>query len=1229
MTSRADRTDLLTTLEAEADQQLVTLIAETKEDLRVQEEIKFIRKGVASQLQSLKASVEAAHDGGLQLNASQRKSRDPEAVQLRRMLVRHEEGIEKQGRLIKRLEKLLFRRFDQMQSEVAALTKRRDEIDRLRRSRVDMDVAYDKLSKDALDAVRSCAATRARMLRAQDRVRALKHESGALREHLSSLHSQVHKIEMEPPRNPVIDSLSRGGGAHRSAAGETAILQATIGGTAGKANLSSVELLALHARASLAAERGSPAHSEGNWNPDDHYYLMQVTDEWVKTSGSRKRPGSGSHATTPVFSVPVPTTGSSPVRLSRAIPQVQHPIVEVDQQGTLSDIDRWKLLKAKKEAEDAMREADFQLTLKAADLGRRVQGKGSDRRAAQRISMRAAEAAEVKQALGLGTISPELVRLYLHPSRKPTSTGGGIVLAGADARSEEAQGRMLAAQGGQLAHRLREALAEEEAAAAVREGVISGEVSASSAGTQGTVARVDFQQLQHIIDHEDEEDEEAVDDARQIAAERALWEGIRTRLHVKKDLKPASAMVMFRSKLAEAEKRRKQENAGLERSTSRGSHRMQRRRSSTARAGGWTEIKTALGTQTGMQELLKGRQVLAGARKERVQQDLSTRKEAAKYALEEVEREMEEVESRARAIYELCVLTENAPDELVEGEEKRERELAGLASQTAEAGVRVATTETRLRRTLEALQEVRDERARAVRVGGVERKRRELEAKVGALQTTRLAVDEDLARTRKIITRSVRLLAEGAEEVEPEAYARAISVAVATADRQALMSSLAAIQGEAAAMLHERPDATDHADFPPVPEPAADEIDPAIAVAGALSRSSPRSSGHSSEPAVSSPPAVRRSRSYSLLRIAKASSVASPTGEDLAAMTPIGADAAQERLAGRQDARSKLSPLRDPMPDLPEEEGAIHIPSAFRLDSPTDPDEEHRPVKLMPIDEGKRTEDEEHEKPASGPKKLSVNTGGSSVGSGIVPFSTTSHGSGPYTDSPSVPDNMPKTTAGRVRGRRRSLVEGIAMSALAVHSQSKLTEPAASPESSHRPSTAGSGEAIVELRNQLEDALNVRVRSSSRRVNPAAAAAIAEQLAPDAPVNQSVGIEVSDPSLSASPTRSFGGVTKLAGVFEPSLPELETDPTAWGEMDGTSEDDQLALDAAGALRWVQQLESFVTEVRAFEKLLAARNVKDPSPSQVVEEARVSRAKPVDAEKDVFDESGRAKTPRMR
>ena len=117
-------------------------------------------------------------------------------------------------------------------------------------------------------------------------------------------------------------------------------------------------------------------------------------------------------------------------------------------------------------------------------------------------------------------------------------------------------------------------------------------------------------------------------------------------------------------------------------------------------------------------------------------------------------------------------------------------------------------------------------------------------------------------------------------------------------------------------------------------------------------------------------------------------------------------------------------------------------------------------------------------------------------------------------------------------------------------------------------------------------------------------------------------------SDTSSPTRSFGGVTKLAGVFEPSLPELETDPAAWGEVDGDDEDDQLALDAAGALRWVQQLESFVTEVRAFEKLLAARAFKE-QPSKPAQDAEIPRKKPVDVEKDAFDESGRAKTPRMR
>jgi hypothetical protein len=78
-----------------------------------------------------------------------------------------------------------------------------------------------------------------------------------------------------------------------------------------------------------------------------------------------------------------------------------------------------------------------------------------------------------------------------------------------------------------------------------------------------------------------------------------------------------------------------------------------------------------------------------------------------------------------------------------------------------------------------------------------------------------------------------------------------------------------------------------------------------------------------------------------------------------------------------------------------------------------------------------------------------------------------------------------------------------------------------------------------------------------------------------------------------------GGTVKLAGVFEPALPELEAEAELMasrthtaGNNDGYDEDstngDPELLDAAGAMRWVQQLEAFVSEVQAFEQLLAAR-----------------------------------------
>lgn len=97
------------------------------------------------------------------------------------------------------------------------------------------------------------------------------------------------------------------------------------------------------------------------------------------------------------------------------------------------------------------------------------------------------------------------------------------------------------------------------------------------------------------------------------------------------------------------------------------------------------------------------------------------------------------------------------------------------------------------------------------------------------------------------------------------------------------------------------------------------------------------------------------------------------------------------------------------------------------------------------------------------------------------------------------------------------------------------------------------------------------------------------------------------PGARHSPSRAVGGTVKLAGVFEPALPELDAEAELmasrsagkplrgdgeWDDDDiGSSQDDENdvgLLDAAGAMRWVQQLEAFVSEVQAFEQLLAAR-----------------------------------------
>ncbi|KAA0174798.1 hypothetical protein FNF27_03695 [Cafeteria roenbergensis] len=1284
----------LAALEEEADSQLLMLVDEARQGLELEAEADKMRQQIEEQLRALRQAHRDALGNGPGGELKSPARQEPPIVQLRRLLVKQDEAMEAQRKRAERLKKRLEQRLKETSAVLAGVDDARRRLNEQRQHRVDMDVVYDRLSKDAVRAVRACAETRARLAEATEERDALQEQAAELRAVVEAVNADMKRLEDSPPSNPVVDSLARAGstgGGARTADGEAASLQALL---VGKPRLTIREEMGLdedalaagadesrEAAATLrAAGAGSSqtaaailAAAAGNIPRDA---LLLSARNGMGPGGHRALDSRGSEGALVTFRSGAAAvaaaaggaggasrglTGSrSPMAAGRlAARALEHhgatvartaPLTAQGAYGDVLDLDRFRAEQEAKLAAEAEAEAEYEITLDAAELGRRVRGRGSDLRAAQRAAMGAASVAEARQAVGIGSVSVGLAHLYLHRGRGGAGAGqAGDVGLGSGRRAL-------------LGHSLRPALGriDAEVSRSIAEAEAGRGLALTSAAAAEAVASAEAAEAAAFVDSQPEGREQDAH-TKSALAERLLWDGIRTRL---KGEASSAKFEAFRQQMLEADRLRRERANALRNTAQLGQQ--SRAPSRGSRKPTWREVGRALETPTGVADLVRDRQDHAKARATRERETTEGRREAVRFELEDIARERAAMEEAAGALLKLCILSQDSPEELVEGERRREKEVEGLAEQVTAATEAVAEAEEAWREAQQALEKQRETRLASLTEGGAERKRRQLEQLATRRKAELGRVNREEAAARRVIG---RVFAE----------------------------SLAPSAGPFAG-----------------------------AGPGTVS---PTSSGDGS----SSP--LRRARSYSLLRIARAASVASPHEDDAATMSPFGRAAAAQQLAGSEEAlpRGRLGRARtlddlgiglltpdaasgaqtgsaggaagaagDGQPtfdNMPLHSTPAAAAAAARAASGREADRgtlESAPAAggaapgRLPLaarpqsarsDDGQGVANDSAGGATGSTRKLSVDNaelrrGAARQGVGAAHTESGSDATD-LSDAAGVVNAASGLARGRgdqstpqsstsVRrrgkgGRRRSLVEGLALTAI------KRATEAADSASVTGPEQSPSRMSSADLADRMRDTLFPSSRRGQARSSVASGslpdggvghvsemsvrrgggggggggdaggrgvAGGGASQSPDRRLDRRAGgVGVSQTgSPGHSPSRPVGGTVKLAGIFEPSLPELEADAGLddVGVGGGGDDDDyddegaefvygdesfveggeggegqsagrrgaaagrrseQGALDAAGALRWVQQLESFVAEVQALEALIAARHAQ--------------------------------------
>jgi len=1306
---------VLRDLEAEADSQLQQLMHEAHAELELRDRAQSMREQVLAQLRSLREAHRVAlGEQGKELKSPIRP--EPPLVQLRRLLVKQDDALESRRKRISRLQKRLEQRMGQIAGVMSGMTAARHRLDEHRRHRVDMDVVYDKLSRDALRAVRRCAEVRASADEAEMERDEAAAEVAQARAELEAITADITRLKDAPPSNPVVDSVARGAGAGagaRSAAGEAAMLQARVFGrprltmreemgdgagagvdalaqrreaaqalralgadpaqtaqmlstavrieaeegaargvsiTAGRGlervfgsgrGRAFIEAArqARESRSMPALPRAQPGGAAGGPRGAGNPVLEPLVSRRGASRGSGSRPRSRGAA-----SIALLSAGPTGRLAARAV--LHHGADAARASGAAGgdggdgyadviDVEAFEAERAGRAAEAQRREAEYRLSLEAAELGRRVRGRGSDLRAAQRAAMESAAVAEARQAVGIGTVSAGLAHLYLQ--RRGAATGGS-----AAGKTGEEQGRWLAGRGGVLGHGLRSALERIERAAgdagAEEGGLTVAEAARLVATWEAEQARAS------VASHPDGR----VDDSTRSALDqRKLWDGIRTRL---KGEASTAKFEHFRRQMQEAADERA-DAAERSRAALRG-QRAERMPTRSREQPSWRQMHRALESDAGVSDLIRGRRDMAVARAARASEELEGRREALGFREEEIRRERAGMEEAAETLYRLCLETGDSPEELVAGEEQREKEVESLAEQATEASAAVSASEESWREAAGALQRLKDARTRSLEDGGDERRRRQLGLRRTQLEAERRAVERQEVAARALVSRVVRMLAEGAEETEPAAVARAVPVAEAASMRRAARLTTAGGRGGGAqpppggggpswdddsrssgtpssrrwSPMHEggqtaplpvaRPGAgpppqlmrpaPDHAAAGPGRRAGQDQVTPLraprTAVSPTAAGSSPTTVAAAAAPgspsSVGSSPPLRRARSLSLLRIARASSVASPSEMDVAALSPMGATAAAEHLGpAGDDAGADGSPLRSLGRARTFTSGTASVDEALVQAArraaaaagaaPGSPPpgsslsgsraSAHAPAPPSAVGDAHRTRGGS---PEGGPAASGGSPGSAAVGIAAGSGGRRTPGSDGASPGPS-PAMRREQRQGRGRGRRRSLVEGLAAAAIAAANRDAGSDPA-----TRSPSRLSAADVADRVHDTFFPAAGGRAGTTPHHGDgPGSVVGRLDGAGPSGAWGSVAGGDSqADAQSSASPSRAtVGGTVKLAGVFEPSLPELEEDAAA-----GRDGGEPGALDAAGALRWVQQLEAFVSEVQALEQLLAAR-----------------------------------------
>ncbi|KAA0169878.1 hypothetical protein FNF28_01816 [Cafeteria roenbergensis] len=806
----------LAALEEEADSQLLMLVDEARQGLELEAEADKMRQQIEEQLRALRQAHRDALGNGPGGELKSPARQEPPIVQLRRLLVKQDEAMEAQRKRAERLKKRLEQRLKETSAVLAGVDDARRRLNEQRQHRVDMDVVYDRLSKDAVRAVRACAETRARLAEATEERDALQEQAAELRAVVEAVNADMKRLEDSPPSNPVVDSLARAGstgGGARTADGEAASLQALL---VGKPRLTIREEMgldedALAAGADESREAAATLRAAGAGSSQTAAAILAAAAGNIPRDAlllsARNGMGPGGHRALDSRG----SEGALPMAAGRlAARALEHhgatvartaPLTAQGAYGDVLDLDRFRAEQEAKLAAEAEAEAEYEITLDAAELGRRVRGRGSDLRAAQRAAMGAASVAEARQAVGIGSVSVGLAHLYLHRGRGGAGAGqAGDVGLGSGRRAL-------------LGHSLRPALGriDAEVSRSIAEAEAGRGLALTSAAAAEAVASAEAAEAAAFVDSQPEGREQDAH-TKSALAERLLWDGIRTRL---KGEASSAKFEAFRQQMLEADRLRRERANALRNTAQLGQQ--SRAPSRGSRKPTWREVGRALETPTGVADLVRDRQDHAKARATRERESTEGRREAVRFELEDIARERAAMEEAAGALLKLCVLSQDSPEELLEGERRREKEVEGLAEQVTAATEAVAEAEEAWREAQQALEKQRETRLASLTEGGAERKRRQLEQLATRRKAELGRVNREEAAARRVIG---RVFAE----------------------------SLAPSAGPFAG-----------------------------AGPGTVS---PTSSGDGS----SSP--LRRARSYSLLRIARAASVASPHEDDAATMSP-------------------------------------------------------------------------------------------------------------------------------------------------------------------------------------------------------------------------------------------------------------------------------------------------------------------------------------------------------